>query len=222
MSLPRPVLFCPVLLIFLACYGCISTGKSLADKKFVVAESPQMHVGDTWEWTQRGVNTDRNTIRHTVIEVATDGSCQIMEELKNGDRYLLFYDKNREMNRIINLRTGNEEPMWRTPPEKRLQFPLKVGASWKDRYSESTNMLDKRYYKNEYTVMDYQEIELNGEKYEAFAIKRKHMPVSGSWTRYEWYWYVPAIKNIVRTEPEWYKGYELTSFTPGTTDKKTP
>lgn len=214
MQLLRTISACFILAALAVTGGCVSTGKSIKGGERIVAEGPEMRVGDSWTHEGYSASKGTNVYHQTVIEVAEDGSYVLEEKFKTGEVYTLYYNNEYQRIKIVDKKTGKDLTV-RNPPARFLKFPMKIGSTWSDSYLETSRGGLKTGYKNEFTVTDYQEIEVNGKMYQAFAIKRKHMPQSGSWVRYESMWYCPAVKSMVLTKPDWRKGYKLLSFTPG-------
>jgi len=115
-----------------------------------------------------------------------------------------------------------------------LDFPLTIGKTWKDTYSEALKWEDthmSRYtgpslgdetqiFEN-YKVLGWEEVEVRAGRFKAVKVEYKKgwsSPGTGMVEGKAWYWYSPEVKYVVKYQydksPMWsrFSNLELISF----------
>ncbi|WP_147819349.1 hypothetical protein [Salidesulfovibrio onnuriiensis] len=214
---------CSLLALLLLCLGCVASrpalspdlpGKTIPVDDSFRAEFPQMVVGDTWVSKAFSRAKGVETYTESIVKVYPDGAFDLEERSEAGFNYQYRYNNKFQ---IVGMRDLNEEKDMRVsdPAPVRLSFPIYVGKHWKDAYVGPATAGGNKWYENEYTVADFQEIDVAGAKYKAFRIERKHWARFENWVDHETFWYCPAVKNIVKSRPGWRLGKDVLSFSPG-------
>lgn len=145
-----------------------------------------------------------DTYQQKIIQVDEDGGF-VMEGTGEREGVLrhLYFDKEYHFFKGIKF---PEKTMYKNPvpAEKRLEFPLFVGKTWKDEYVYRSPIEKKsRRYKNEVVVEKYEKVETKAGTFQAFKIvKRYHIPET-NWKGTVIYWYAPEVKREVKSIRDW-------------------
>jgi hypothetical protein len=151
----------------------------------VIAEKPDLRVGDRWVFRQTGTEMGKSVDRRfsrEVIDIAADG----MIRIKNGDGTIRTFDSS------WNPRNPQRPEFW---PQD-FQFPLRVGAEWSFASPPAT------YYQNGgHRVSAYESITVPAGTFDCFRIEGKSIfsTKSRSETWIMTRWYCPAVKNNAKS-----------------------
>jgi hypothetical protein len=181
-------------------------------------ETPIWNVGDKWTFTQG--------MKMEVLE--TDENSYIIDF---SNQTMVFGKSN--LNKLFILQGKKREP-YRGNQKRFLDFPLVIGKSWKDHYSETLKWEDTytgrttgsalgnetQIFEN-YKVFGWEDVEVRPGKFKAIKIEYRKgwtSPETGIVEGKAWYWYSPEVKNVIRYQydksPMWAKfsNWELVSY----------
>ena len=181
-------------------------------------EAPIWNVGDKWAFSQ-GVKVE-------VIETDDNGYV-----VGFPDQTILF-DKS-TLNKVFTFE-GKKREKYRGNQKRFLNFPLTIGKSWKDTYSEvlkwedtytsrtisSSGGEETQIFEN-YKVLGWEEVEVRAGKFKAVKMEYKKgwmTPTTGMVEGKAWYWYSPEVKYVIKYQydksPMWTKfsNCQLVSF----------
>jgi hypothetical protein len=181
-------------------------------------EAPAWNVGDKWVFTQG--------MKMEVLEVVGNG--YVVEFPSQ----TLVFDKS-TLNKVSTAQGKRREP-YRGDQKRLLAFPLTIGKTWKDTYSETLKWEDThmgRYtgpslgdetqiFEN-YKVLGWEEVEVRAGKFKVVKVEYKKgwsFPGTGMAEGKAWYWYSPEVKYVIQYQydknPMWsrFTNWELISF----------
>ena len=163
--------------------------------------APEMAVGDSWvhkEYYKTPHTTD--IFRRTVIYVDPEGSFTM--EVTTDDHHDLAWPR-WDKNHVYQYE--HARPV--------LNFPLRVGKSWRDRYQSISVDGETWTYRDKYKIMGIEKVNTPAGIFQAFKIRRTQKiiesPGNGG---IEYYWYAPDVKAIVLSKPSWRFGRELLEY----------
>jgi len=181
-------------------------------------EAPAWNVGDKWVFTQG--------MKMEVLEADENG---YVVEFPN---QTLLFGKSTP-NKVFTVQGKRKEP-YRGNQRRLLDFPLTIGKTWKDTYSEAlkwedtytsriggSSLGDETQIFENYRVLGWEEVELRAGKFKAVKIEYRKgwsSPGTGMVEGKAWYWYSPEVKCVIKYQydksPMWGKftNWELISF----------
>ena len=178
-------------------------------------EAPVWNIGNRWNFAgnfpMSVINTDENS--YTVKFLTRTGES------------IYIYDKS-SLNILYSVE-GDQRIEFQGAHKRRLNFPLEIGKIWKDSFMRKTihQTAGAREYVryDTYTVLGWEDIEVQAGKYKALKIEYKEERVADMVRRQTkegkaWYWYSPNVKYLIKCKleenPFWvgYNDWELTSF----------
>ena len=180
-------------------------------------EAPAWNVGDKWIFTQG--------MKMEVLEADESG---YVVEFPN--RTLLFGRST--PNKVFTVQGKKKEP-YRGSQKRLLDFPLTIGKTWKDTYSQAlkwednpgrytgSSLGDETQIFETYKVLGWEEVEVRAGKFKAVKIEYKKSwssPGTGMVEGKASYWYSPEVKCVIKYQydksPMWSKftNWELISF----------
>lgn len=181
--------------------ACATPSKTAPDPGSVVAQFPEMSVGDSWIVLDYIRDFGTANYTYEVISVEADGSFDMrIKNDKNNIEYVKYFDST-----LIGI------PMimgTQFDPEA-LQFPLFVGKSWKTVANSKSVKGENHIYKSQYTVEEYTKVETAVGVFDAFRIHQKIRSVGTNWRGSDNHWYAPAAKAIVKSSPTHIRGVKI-------------
>lgn len=165
-----------------------------------VATAPVMIVGDTYRIAvTQSKSGSRDYVR--TFDGIRDGLLVFLDH--EGKEFALY---SRDLNPV---RIGGTEY---TPDRGRLRFPMQVGNSWTQKYTQ-TSPVETRHREMRCSVKDWEPIEVMAGRFMAFRIQCTNQWSEATLPADEMYWYAPAVKFIVKYEStEWFYASELKSY----------
>jgi hypothetical protein len=200
MSITNNIFRCSIILSYLILVSCSSTPEKIAPQSGeVVAQFPQMVVGDEWV-----SNTEKGIRIFKVIKVKPDGSF-VLEARSQDDQTIfnLYYDNQYRLITQINTTTGSIVRV-SSPPRAELNFPIFVGKKWEQEFDSRASDGSIKTMQNTYTVEGYEKIDTKLGSLDAFKIARTYFlkgPKNSTTYRRE-FWYSPDLKIIVKSISE--------------------
>lgn len=146
-----------------------------------VAHFPRMDVGDSWEFqtVNRGA---RSKFSEKVIKVKPDGSFVVEHITEKGETKHFT---------VPNFEKDNTTKTY-------TKFPLFVGKTWSFLETGTSVKGHINSYILRYRVSNYGPIKVAGDEFNAFKIVMKNSLTSGVRSFYQYYWYVPELKRVVK------------------------
>jgi len=180
-------------------------------------EPPAWNVGDKWVYTQ-GMKIE-------VLE--TDGNGYVVEF----PNQTIVFEKS-TLNKVFSVQGKKRDP-YKGNQRRLLDFPLTIGKTWKDTYSQAlkwednpgrytgSSLGDETQIFETYKVLGWEEVEVRAGKFKAVKIEYKKSwssPGTGMVEGKASYWYSPEVKCVIKYQydksPMWSKftNWELISF----------
>jgi hypothetical protein len=181
-------------------------------------EAPVWNVGDKWVFTQG--------MKMEVLEADESG---YVVEFPN---QIIVFEKS-TLNKVFTVQGKKREP-YRGNQRRVLNFPLTIGKTWKNTYSETLKWEDTHESRStgpalgdetqifeNYKVLGWEEVELRAGRFKAVKIEYRKgwsSPVTGIIEGKAWYWYSPEVKYVIKYQydksPMWsrFSNWELKSL----------
>jgi len=161
--------------------GCPTAGMTQTDPPAgaIVAERPNLVVGDTWVWTYG-----------TEKFAGEEGDNLLFEHNITFKRY-----RTRDLNLVKTISAEGKATGLRDPHSGFLQFPLFVGKSWSHSYEN--NGIPRG---SNYSVKAYEQISVKAGTFMAFRVEGEDKRLDRPYGILISYWYSPQAKAIVKFE----------------------
>jgi hypothetical protein len=178
-------------------------------------EAPLWNIGDRWSFAGN----------FPMLVINADENSYTVKVLTRTGESIYIYDKS-SLNILYSVE-GDRRIEFKGVHKRRLNFPFEIGKSWKDSVMRKTihqTAAARQYVRYDtYTVLGWEDIEVQGGKYKALKIEHKEERVEDQVRQQTkegkaWYWYSPDVKYLIKCKleenPFWigYNDWELTSF----------
>ena len=197
-------ILCLMSIIFLCSCSSVPV-KHHADPGDIVAEFPEMTVGDSWETTDYSSKYGSDTYKYKITAVEKNKSFELRVNIeKLGKTYFLYQDI--EQNSIRAILFSDADLF-------ALNFPLFIGKSWESKQSGVSRSSNKGYdFSSIYLVESYESVKTDAGTFNAFKIKRKSHNITVDYRDEVLYWYSPDVKGVIKSQVHGRRGVKLIRY----------
>jgi hypothetical protein len=191
-----------IIIVILFLSGCSSVPvKEHPGVGDIVAEFPEMRIGNSWETTDFSDQYGSDTYNYEITNVEADKSFDLRIRVKRtGKKYFRYYNSKEENFPGI-LSFENDSSV--------LSFPMFVGKSWKASQNAKTRSGEMGNFSSVYLVESYESVETDVGTFNAFKIKRKTHNITAGWRGESFFWYSPDVKGIIKSKHTEKRGTKL-------------